>query len=125
MQSAQGSRPMYSLRYQLYPSLEAEAEVRSLIVERVRRDQSDGVRSTALAALVSESGPAVVAVYQFDHLAGMEGWMERNEDDTQRGWLAKIQPLLRQPTRQNLYEDLLLAQTGPAQSASRYVRRIV
>src|SRR5690348_16343287 len=99
------SKPMYSLRYQLDPSLEAEAEVRSLVVERVRRDRADGARSTALGALMPESGPALVAVYQFDHLDGLDRWMEHNQDDANRAWLAKLRPLLRKPTRQNLYED--------------------
>src|SRR5580765_3724096 len=114
---------MYSLRYHFYPSLEVEAEARSLVVERVRSDQSEGVRATALSAVMSEAGPVVVALNQFDHLADLESWIARQEM-AERAWVSKIGPMLRQPTRQNLYEDLLLP-SAAARSTSRYIRRIV
>jgi hypothetical protein len=117
--------PMYSLRYHVYPLLDNQAEVRSFVEEKVRQYQSEGVRSTCLSAVVSESGPVVVAINQFEHLAELESWMAHNQNEAQRAWLSKLNPMLRQPGKQNLYENLLLAPTDAARVPSRYIRRIV
>lgn len=113
---------MYSLRYHLYPALNNQAEVHSLVEERVREYQSEGVRSTCLSALMSELGPFVVAINQFEHLADLESWMAHNQNEAQRAWLSQINPLLRQPTKQNLFENLLIAPTNAASVIRRIVR---
>jgi quinol monooxygenase YgiN len=99
---------MYMQRVSLYPQPEKVAEVRALLVERVKARQSSGIR-VALAELIAGSDtPQFTVSTLFEDLAAFEAFRKRDQSDADfQKFVAKIASLIRKPAVFDLMEVLV------------------
>ena len=99
--------PVYMQRVSIYPDPEKIADVRSMLVERVKIRQGAGIR-VALSELVAGSDtPQFTVSLLFDDLAAFEAQRKRDQADGDfQKFVGKLASLVRKPIAFDLLEVL-------------------
>ena len=96
---------LYSQRVTILPSSEKIADVRALLVQRVKTTQASG-QQVALAELVAgRHTPEFTVTLLFSDLAAFEAMRKRNQSDAAfQKFAAKLASLVRKPVAIELFE---------------------
>ena len=96
---------MYSQRVTILPSSEKIADVRALLVQRVKTTQASG-QQVALAELVAgRHAPEFTVTLLFSDLSAFEAMRKRNQSDVAfQKFAAKLASLVRKPVAIELFE---------------------
>jgi len=116
---------MYAQYIQYHPALGKGPELRALLEQRVKTNQSNG-QSVALAVqmLGGEEGNPYTVVFRRQDLAALEAFRRSNQADPARQeYQAKLQSLLARPAAISLREELIPPATNlPGLTAPYFVQ---
>ena len=98
---------MYMQRISIYPDPEKIADVRSMLVERVKARQGGGLRVALTELVAGTDTPQFNVSTLFDDLAGFEAQRKRDQADGDfQKFVGKLSSLIRKPTAFDLMEVL-------------------
>ena len=99
---------MYVRRVQIYPALGKAPELQSLLEGQVKREQTRGRAVGLLRQIVSAEGPTLLVIFYHNDLSELEKQLRENQADPAWGaFVAKMNSLIRQPNKQDLFEMLV------------------
>jgi quinol monooxygenase YgiN len=113
---------MYSQRITTYPAAGKAPELRTLLEERVRQRQSQGIAASLAVAAFGAEGPALHMTLRFDDLAALDAHRASPQGQQDPAFASRMAALTRQPARLELYEILLAAPAST--SPVRYIQRV-
>ena len=100
--------PFYVQRALNYPAQGKGPELRALLEERVKGVQSSGQPASLSASVYGSDGPIFITALSFQDLAALESYRRRNQADPRfQAFGVKLNPLVRQVTRVELFEALI------------------
>ena len=115
---ANKERKVFTQTTVLFPATGKGPELRSLLEERTRQQQSQGQRVGLQVSIYGPNAPAFRIARQFDDLGGLEAFRQQAVQPDPR-----IAALFRQPPSNALWEQLLAMQPGG--DTPRYTQRFV
>jgi hypothetical protein len=103
----------------LFPAIGKGPELRALLEERTRQQQSQGQRVGLQVIIYGPNTPAFRVARQFEDLGSLEAFRQQAVQPDSR-----LPALFRQPARNALWEQLLANQPGGGEPP-RYIQRFV
>ena len=98
---------MYMQRVSIYPNPEKVGEVRTMLVERAKSRQADGVRLALSELVAGGHAPQFTVSILFNDLAAFEASRKRDQADGDfQKFVAKLSSLIRKPSAFDLMEVL-------------------
>jgi quinol monooxygenase YgiN len=99
---------MYIHRVSIYPKPEKVEEVRTLFVERIKRRQTEGARAEFVELVFGDNSPQFTVSTLYEDMAAFEVAQQGYRSDPgAQNFLAKIEPLIREPLAGDLLEVLM------------------
>ena len=99
---------MYMQRVTIYPDPEKIADVRAMLVERVKARQAAGMRLALSEMVAGGNAPQFTVSILFDDLAAFEASRKRDQADADfQKFVGKLSSSIRQPSAFDLMELLV------------------
>ncbi len=96
---------MYMQRISIHPRSDHVADVRSLLQERVKGRQAEGVRSALSELAIGGDAPLFVVSILLNDLAAFEALRKRNQSDAGfQAFVGKLSSMERKPAQTDLFE---------------------
>ncbi len=98
---------MYAQRISIYPHPEKVGEVRTMLMERAKSRQADGVRLALSELVAGGHAPQFTVNILFADLAAFEAYRKRDQADSDfQKFVSKLSSLIRKPSGFDLMEVL-------------------
>ncbi len=99
---------MYIRRIYFYPALGKQGELQTLLQERVKRLQAQGKEVSLSRQVVTPDGNVLAVTRIFSDLTDFEKQIRQDETDrVSQTEIAKMNSLIRSPSKQELFEVLV------------------